>query len=444
MSHYSLTSQMLASFTQSFSDDPVARIVQNAVTNTPISQVAMNREVVTSIDTSMMHKVDTWANTNQKRSGRCWIFAGLNALKPTVYKATELKNFEFSQNYLHFYDKLEKANYFLTSMIELADRPSDDRTIAWLLNDPIGDGGQWNMFVALVHKYGLVPKYAMPETESSSNTPEMNATLKTLLRRGARDLREAVAKGEDALAVKNEIMRQVHRVLSIHLGTPPTQFVWQWEDKNGDFHREGVKTPLEFAEQYLPNLDDYVCLVNDPRSSSPYGKVFTVDRLGNVVGAPPVTYLNVEIGVIRGAVVRMLLDGHPVWMGCDVSKQLDRKAGIWDAKLYDYEGTYGIDLSMTKAEALEFGEAKMTHAMQFTGFDVRDDDMEPRRWRIENSWGDELGDKGFFTMNDSWFDDHVFEVAVHKKYVDDELLAALDSEPIVLPAWDPMGSLACD
>ncbi|MBR6459721.1 MAG: C1 family peptidase [Actinomycetaceae bacterium] len=442
MSRYTLSNDLLKEFTKDFSDDPTARIVQNAVTNTPISQVAMNREVVTSIDTSMTHRVDTWASTSQKRSGRCWIFAGLNALKPAVYKATGLKNFEFSQNYVHFYDKLEKANYFLTSMIELADRPSDDRTIAWMLDDPIGDGGQWNMFVALIHKYGLVPKYAMPETESSSNTPEMNATLKRLLRRGARDLREAVAKGEDALGVKNEIMRQVHRVLSIHLGTPPAQFIWQWEDKDGTFHREGVKTPLEFAEMYLPNLDDYVCLVNDPRPTSPYGHVFTVDRLGNVVGASPVTYLNVEIDVIRNAVMQMLMDGQPVWMGCDVSKQMDRKAGIWDAKLYDYEGTYGIDLAMTKAEALEFGEAKMTHAMQFTGIDIVDD--KPRRWRIENSWSDEVGDKGFFTMNDSWFNDHVFEVAVHKKYVDDELLAALDSEPIVLPAWDPMGSLACD
>lgn len=442
MTSYALSSDILDSFTEAFVNDKTAHIVQNAVTNTPISQVAMNREVVTSIDTSMSVKVDTWPNTNQKRSGRCWIFAGLNALKPAVYKMTGLKNFEFSQNYLHFYDKLEKANYFLTSMIELADRPSDDRTIAWLLSDPIGDGGQWNMFVALIDKYGVVPKYAMPETESSSNTSEMNATLKRLLRRGARDVRAAVARGEDALVVKNEIMREIHRVLSIHLGTPPAQFIWQWEDKEGNFHREGVKTPLEFAAQYLPNLDDYVCLVNDPRLSSPYGHVFTVDRLGNVVGAPPVTYLNVEIGAIRSAVLNMLQDGQPVWMGCDVAKQCDRKNGVWDAALYDYEGAYGIDLAMTKAEGLEFGEAKMTHAMQFTGVDIVDG--QPRRWRIENSWGDDIGDKGFFTMNDSWFDENVFEVAVHKQYVDADLLAALDDEPIVLPAWDPMGSLACN
>ncbi|MBR5950914.1 MAG: C1 family peptidase, partial [Actinomycetaceae bacterium] len=415
MSKYALTKDMLDGFTKTFTSDKTARIVQNAVTNMPISQVALNREIATSIDLSMSVKVDTWPSTNQKRSGRCWIFAGLNSLKPAVYKSTNLKNFEFSQNYVHFYDKLEKANYFLTSMIELADRPSDDRTIAWLLKDPIGDGGQWTMFVALIQKYGLVPKYAMPETESSSNTLEMNNTLERLLRRGARDLRAAFANGEDTLAMKNEIMAEIHRVLSIHLGTPPTEFVWQWEDKDGNFHREGVKTPLEFAKQYAPDIEEYVCLVNDPRPTSPFGKVFTVDRLGNVVGAPAVTYLNVEISEIRKAVIETLQDGLPVWMGCDVNKQIDRKAGIWDGELFDYEGTYNVNLAMTKAEELEYGESQMTHAMQFTGVDLIDG--KPRRWRIENSWSDEVGDKGFFTMNDSWFDEHVFEVAVHKKYV---------------------------
>ena len=439
MADFSLDTSMLKALDEEFAADPVARIVQNAVTVTPISQVAQDRTKVTSIDPSMSIKVDTWPNTNQKRSGRCWIFAGLNSLKPAVYKATGLKEFEFSQNYLHFYDKLEKCNHFLTAMIEMADRPSGDRTISWMLADPIGDGGQWNMFVALIDKYGVVPKYAMPETHSSSNTDEMNRTLQTLLRRGAKVVREAVAAGGDGLAERDAIMKQIHRVLSIHLGTPPREFIWQWQDKDGNFHRDGVRTPLEFAKQYLPDLDEYVCLVNDPRATSPYHSTFTVDRLGNVVGVP-VIYLNVEMPVIRKAVIDTLSDGKTVWMGCDTGKQCDRKAGIWDATLYDWEGTYDIELDMTKAEELEFGESQMTHAMQFTGVDIVDG--EPRRWRIENSWGDEIGDKGFFTMNDSWFDMHVFEVAVHKSYLSDELLAALDGEPIVLPAWDPMGSLA--
>ena len=437
MTEESLTSGLLDQFAAEFAADKTARIVQNAVTETSIKKVAMDREIVTSIDPSMSVRVDRWPNTNQKKSGRCWLFSGLNSLKPAVYEATGLEKFEFSQNYMHFWDKLEKSNFFLTSMIDLADRDADDRTVHYLLSDPVGDGGQWNMFVALVEKYGVVPKYAMPETESSSNTKLMNDTLENLLRRGARDVRAAQ---EEAHAVKREVMRQIYRVLCMHLGTPPREFVWQWEGKDHEFHREGIFTPVQFAAKYLPDLEDYVCLVNDPRESSPYNHLFTVDRLGNVVGANPVTYLNVPIKVIRKTTQATLEAGDPVWMGCDTSKQCDRDMGIWDGKLFDFEGTYGIDLEMTKAEELTYGQAQMTHAMVFTGVDVLDG--VTRRWRVENSWGDQIADKGFFTMNDSWFDQHVFEVAIRRDRLPVELLPVLATEPIVLPAWDPMGSLA--
>lgn len=437
MTEESLTSGLLDQFAAEFAADKTARIVQNAVTETSIKKVAMDREIVTSIDPSVSVRVDRWPNTNQKKSGRCWLFSGLNSLKPAVYEATVLEKFEFSQNYMHFWDKLEKSNFFLTSMIDLADRDADDRTVHYLLSDPVGDGGQWNMFVALVEKYGVVPKYAMPETESSSNTKLMNDTLENLLRRGARDVRAAQ---EEAHAVKREVMRQIYRVLCMHLGTPPREFVWQWEGKDHEFHREGIFTPVQFAAKYLPDLEDYVCLVNDPRESSPYNHLFTVDRLGNVVGARPVTYLNVPIDVIRKTTQATLEAGDPVWMGCDTSKQCDRDMGIWDGKLFDFEGTYGIDLEMTKAEELTYGQAQMTHAMVFTGVDVLDG--VTRRWRVENSWGDQIADKGFFTMNDSWFDQHVFEVAIRRDRLPVELLPVLATEPIVLPAWDPMGSLA--
>ena len=437
MTEESLTSGLLDQFAAEFAADKTARIVQNAVTETSIKKVAMDREIVTSIDPSMSVRVDRWPNTNQKKSGRCWLFSGLNSLKPAVYEATGLEKFEFSQNYMHFWDKLEKSNFFLTSMIDLADRDADDRTVHYLLSDPVGDGGQWNMFVALVEKYGVVPKYAMPETESSSNTKLMNDTLENLLRRGARDVRAAQ---EEAHTVKREVMRQIYRVLCMHLGTPPREFVWQWEGKDHEFHREGTFTPVQFAAKYLPDLEDYVCLVNDPRESSPYNHLFTVDRLGNVVGARPVNYLNVPIDVIRKTTQATLEAGDPVWMGCDTSKQCDRDMGIWDGKLFDFEGTYGIDLEMTKAEELTYGQAQMTHAMVFTGVDVLDG--VTRRWRVENSWGDQIADKGFFTMNDSWFDQHVFEVAIRRDRLPEELLPVLATEPIVLPAWDPMGSLA--
>jgi bleomycin hydrolase len=437
----SLSLSEIADLQTRFDDDPTARLMQNAVTATDLDSVALDRKVVTSIDTSMSNRLDTWKVANQKSSGRCWLFSGLNFLKQHVIAETKLDNFEFSQNYIHFWDKLEKANWFFTSMIELADRPLDDRTVARLLSDPIGDGGQWDMFVSLINKYGAVPKYAMPETVSSSKTAAMNTTLQTLLRRAASKLRAAVAAGEDADALRKKFVNDVYRVLSIHLGTPPQKFIWQWQDKDKEFHRGGEFTPLEFAKKYIAvDLNDYVCVVNDPRATSPFGSILTVDHLGNVVGGRPVRYLNAESDTLKGLVKKAILDGRAVWFGCDVRKQFDRVQGFWDAHLFDYNDVYGIDLDMTKAERMELGQSAMTHAMLITGIDIVDGNI--RRYRVENSWGEERSDKGFDTMNDSWFSEYVFEIAVPKSDLPAELVAKLDQEPIVLPLWDPMGALA--
>jgi bleomycin hydrolase len=422
-----------------FDADPASRRAQNAVTQVSIDDVALDRRIVTSIDPSVSHLLDDWKVTNQKKSGRCWLFAGLNLLRPGAMKLLGVKDFEFSQNHIMFFDKLERANYFLSSVIATADREPDDRTLAYVFDAVAGDGGQWNMFVALVRKHGLVPKNAMPETESSSNTAKMNAVLRTVLRQGARDLRQLdpAARAER----KREILSAVYRVLSIHLGTPPERFLWQYADDNHEFHREGWLTPVQFAEKYVTvDLADYVCLVDDPRPTSPKNRTFTVDQLGNVVGGDPVVYLNVDMAVIKDAAMRTIVGGQPVWFGCDVGKMMRRDIGIWDARLFDLAGVYGVDFDMTKAERLIYHETQMTHAMLFTGVDVVDD--APRRWRVENSWGDENGAKGFYTMNDSWFDEYVFEIACRRDLLAPELLEALDSEPIMLPAWDPMGALA--
>ncbi|MDR0837348.1 MAG: C1 family peptidase [Propionibacteriaceae bacterium] len=425
-----------------FTSDPIARIAQNAVTATDINAIALDRNIAVSIDPLMSNQLDAWPITNQKQSGRCWLFAGTNFLKQHVIEELKVDNFEFSQAYLHFWDKLEKANWFLTSIIELADRPLDDRTTARLLADPIGDGGQWDMFVSLVLKYGLVPKYAMPETESSSSTRSMNTTLCTLLRRGAGLLRAAVAAGEDADALRQQLVADVYRVLSIHLGTPPTTFVWQWKNKDKKFTRGGTFTPLEFAAKYVTiDLTQYVCVVNDPRTTSPFGSVLTVDYLGNVVGGRPIRYLNAEADVLKSLTKKAILDGRVVWFGCDVGKQFSRASGVWDAAIFDYESVYGVPLGMSKAERLELGNSAMTHAMVITGIDVNDDGSA-RRYRVENSWGDDRSDKGFDTMNDSWFAEYVFELAVPISDLPAELAAQLDQQPIVLPLWDPMGALA--
>ncbi|GAA1951790.1 aminopeptidase C [Kitasatospora viridis] len=438
----SLTPDQLGLFEEEFAARPGNRLMQNAVTQTPVDDVALDRRVLTGIDHSVSHHLDAWRVTNQKQSGRCWMFAGLNLLRVGAARKLGVKDFEFSQNHLLWWDKFEKANHFLEAVIETSDREVDDRTVAHLLADPTSDGGQWNMFVALVAKHGLVPKSAMPETASSSATRAMNRDLKTLLRRGARELRGQAGEGAEAQRrTKREVLAAVHRLISIHLGTPPQRFLWQWEDTDGVFHRDGWLTPAQFAASYvqLP-LEEYVCLVHDPRATSPVGRTFTVEYLGNVVDGPPVVYLNTPVELLKSLAMDAIVGGEPVWFGCDVEKMMRADAGVWDAALFDYPAVYDAPFAMDKADRLLHHETQMTHAMLFTGVDVLDG--SPRRWRVENSWGEEKADKGFWTMNDSWFGEHVFEIAVRRSALPPELAAALDQPPIVLPLWDPMGALA--
>jgi bleomycin hydrolase len=440
--HKTLGTEDVELLRKEFSANPAYRLAQNAVTKVGPLDVALNRDIVNTTDHALSVSLDDWKVTNQKNSGRCWLFAGLNLIRVGAMKKMGLKEFEFSQNFVMFWDKLERANYFLEAVIETADRDIDDRTVATLLDHVADDGGQWNMFVAIVRKHGLVPKAFMPETESSSSTHRMNWVLRYLLRQGAKRLRELAAKSvDDARAQKADILTVVHRVLCIHLGTPPDSFEWQWIDSDRKFHRDGSITPREFAGRYvdLP-LDDYVCLVHDPRPTSPMGRTFTVQYLGNVVGAPPVIYLNVEIPFMKQLAAGVLESGEPVWFGCDVDKMMSSEFGVWDVSLFDFPALYDTSFGLDKSDRLAFHETAMDHAMLFTGVDLVDG--EPRRWRVENSWGKKRGKDGFYTMNDSWFDEYVFEIAARKSLLSDDQREALSRDPIVLPAWDPMGSLA--
>jgi bleomycin hydrolase len=427
-----------------FRADPRHRFAQNAVTRNNVDDIALNNRVVFGTDHTFSTSLDDWGVTNQKQTGRCWMFAGLNLLRFSARSVLGVKEFEFSQNYLMFWDKLERANYFFEAIIESAERDVDDRSVAFLLDQPLSDGGQWNMFISLVKKHGLVPKAMMPETDSSSNSRRMNGVLRAKLREGARELRELHARGatpSSLRSVKTEYLETIDRILNIHLGTPPERFLWQWRKSDGEFERSGELTPLEFASRFveLP-LDEYVCLVHDPRPANPYGRTYTVQYLGNVVGGRRVTYLNVPMEVMKGVARRVLEDGEPVWFGCDVGKQMRRDLGLMDRDLYDLGAVYDTEFEMDKAARLEYGETRMTHAMLFTGVDVVDG--ATRRWRVENSWGADPGQKGYFTMNDSWFDEYMFEIAARRSYLPAEFQSALELEPIVLPPWDPMGALA--
>jgi len=437
-----ITRKQVVELRKEFEAESSNKVAQNAVTNVQLPDLTLNRDLVQDIDDSFSIKLDDWKVTAQMRSGRCWLFATLNLFRVGAMKKMKLKNFEFSQAHIHFWDKFERSNHLLEAIIETSDRPVDDRTIHFLLSDPIGDGGQWNMAMNLVRKHGLVPKTAYPESNSSSATRWMNAELKDILRSSASEIRAIIDGGgtvEEARAHKEKRIADIWRMLCIHLGTPPKTFNWQWRDKDGEFHRNGRMTPQQFAAEFVDiEWEDYVCIVNDPRNE--YYRTYTVDFLQNVAGGPPVVYLNVPSKDMKAITQKLLEDGIPVWMGCDVGKEMDRKRGLWDADLFDVEGLYGVEYGMDKADRLRHNQTMMTHAMLFTGVDVVNG--RPRRWRVENSWGQDTGQKGYYTMNDSWYDQYMFEIAAPKDYLTEKMLEGLETEPVVLPAWDPMGSLA--
>lgn len=420
-------------------------LARNAATQVGIEAASLNREKIQHTSTAVSHRLDDWKATSQKKSGRCWLFSSLNFLRSRARESLGVKNFEFSQSYVFFWDKFERANWFLTDIIATSDEPVDGRLVQFLLGDVLGDGGQWDMAVSVYMKYGLVPKEVMPESEASTNSRPMNARLRAVLHIGALRLREAIAAGASAEEVdtqRRKILADVWKILVVCLGEPPVRFNWQWRDDEGNFHRDGEITPHEFYERHVGvDLSEYICLVDDPRPENPKGSVETVEHLGNVVGGRPIRYLNAPVEEIKRMAAAQIAAGEAVWFGADVSQPYDRGLGFFVTGIHDYDGLFDVDFSSTKLERVRSGESAMDHAMLFTGVDL-DEAGQPRAWRVENSWGDEPGDSGFFTMDDQWFTDNVFEVVVPKSALPEDLAAAVDTEPIVLPAWDPMGTLA--
>lgn len=420
-------------------------LARNTATQVGIEAASLNREKIQHTSTAVSHRLDDWKATSQKKSGRCWLFSSLNFLRSRARESLGIKNFEFSQSYVFFWDKFERANWFLTDIIATSDEPLDGRLVQFLLGDVLGDGGQWDMAVSVYMKYGLVPKEVMPESEASTNSRPMNARLRAVLHIGALRLREAIAAGASAEEVdtqRRKILADVWKILVVCLGEPPVHFNWQWRDDEGNFHRDGEITPHEFYERHVGvDLSEYICLVDDPRPENPKGSMETVEHLGNVVGGRPIRYLNAPVEEIKRIAAAQIAAGEAVWFGADVSQPYDRGLGFFVTGIHDYDGLFDVDFSSTKLERVRSGESAMDHAMLFTGVDL-DEAGQPRAWRVENSWGDEPGDSGFFTMDDQWFTDNVFEVVVPKTALPEGLAAAVDSEPIVLPAWDPMGTLA--
>ena len=433
-------------FEVEFDKDRANTLAMNAVTSNGINAAAKSNKAMAVNQFGFSVEVEAGKVCNQKQSGRCWMFASYNVMRLEIMKKLNIENMELSQNYPLFYDKLEKANHFLENMLDVIDEPLDGRVVSYLLQDPMGDGGQWDMFRSLVAKYGVVPKEVMPETNVSSATREMDTYLTTKLREFASQLRKKYAAGasvEELRADKKEMMKVIYRMLVISLGKPPVKFTWETRDKDKNFIKVADITPQDFFKEYVGwNLDDYVTVINAPTKDKPYGKTYTVQYLGNVRdGAYPVKYLNLPMDDLRELTIKQLKDDKAVWFGSDVGQFSDRKGGYLTSDILCVDELFNTEFGMTKEERLDYGDSMMTHAMVITGVDL-DDAGKPIRWKVENSWGEDVGEKGFYVMDDKWFGEYAFQILLEKKYLSDEQKAAFDTEPIVLKPWDPMGSLA--
>ena len=439
-----LSVEDLQSLRDSFTADETNRIAMNAVTAAGIDKVAKNYDRARLLQRRFSTIVDNGEATHQDRSGRCWLFSSLNVARFVAKKNMNLEQFEFSQNYAMYYDKLERVNYFLKDMACLveAGEPEDSRLVQHLLREVMGDGGQWTMAMNVYKKYGAVPKDLFPETESSKNTDPMNNKLCKLLRQAVAHMYE---NPENIDQIVKNATEAGHRILTIHLGEPPVSFDWEWTDKDDEFHRDGEITPVEFWKKYVgsADLESYVCLVDDPRKEHPKGRKIAIEHLGNVVGGDATEYLNVPNQFMKDCVRRVLVEqGIPVWFGAECGPMMDREAGAWATDLFEYNRVYGVRFDLSKEQRVRFGDSAMDHAMAFAGVDVADDGTTTRRWRVENSWGAKIADKGYFTMSDDWFTEYVYEVAVPKALLPEEYQKALEEPAISLPAWDPMGALA--
>jgi len=441
-----ISTKNIQRFKKDFESCDHCEVSMNAVTRSKLEDVAMNWESYRKIDHTFSDivKDEMKMVTNQKASGRCWGFAALNLMRMELAKKYDLVNFELSQSYFMFYDKLEKSNYFLENILSTLDDDYDSRIIMWLVNNPIQDGGQWDMFVNLMEKYGIVPQSVMPESVHSSSSRAMNQIITRKLREFASILRNEYDSGTkmaDLREIKISMMKSVYNMLCIFIGKPPEKFDWQIRTKKKKFKRFENLTPIKFMKEHVGvNLKDKLCLIHCPMSNKKFNQTYTIKYLGNVVEGQEIKYLNVSIDEMKKMAIKSIKNNEPVWFGCDVGKMFHRDLGVMYNGLYNYDLLFGLDFNMDKATKLEYGDSQMTHAMVFTGVDLHKN--KPTKWRVENSWGIKGGDKGYYLMTDDWFDEYNYEVVIDKKYMPKKMLELFDKKPIVLSPWDPMGALA--
>ena len=436
MSH-ELTLQELAEFSANFNADPKNQVIARAAARSGVLEASYNERVAGRLTRVFSTELPTDNVTNQKQSGRCWLFSTLNVLRHDFGAKHKAKNFTLSQSYNFFWDKLERANLFYEKVIETADKSLDDREVRSYFDFAGHDGGQWHMAISLVKKYGVVPSYAMTESFNTSATAGLASALADKERKDALALRRLAQAGdqEGLEKARKTFLNEIYRMVAIAVGEPPKTFDLEYRDDDKNYHLEKNMTPVSFFNKYFDvDLDDYVVLTNAPDHE--YGKLYHLGAEDNVEGGSPILLLNVPMEYLEQAAVAQLKDGEAVWFGNDVLQQMDRKTGYLDTDLYKLEDLFAVDLSLSKADRLATGVGEVSHAMTLVGVD--EDNGDIRQWKVENSWGDKSGEKGFFVMSHNWFKEYVYEVVVHKKYLTKDQQELLSSTPVELAPWDSL------
>lgn len=436
-----ITNTQVAAFSKSLQKDLSYKVLQRAVTTNGIYAASENNFLSRNNTTVFSDEIETSSVTNQESSGRCWLFAELNVIRHQIAKDHNMEDLELSQSYSYFWDKLEKSNMYFESIIATANSPLDDRYVARLMEWPQGDGGWWEYAVDIIEKYGVVPKHVMPESVTTKKSGQLNVLLDKKLRKGGLELRQMVEQKSDSNAVqkkKNNLLTEVYRFLTVALGTPPETFTFSYKDKKKKLHRDVDITPLAFLKKYHDvSFDDYAVLFNDPTPTKRYRQTYQMENAGNMVGGREITWLNVDMKTLKQATLRQLKAGESLWFGCDVFTDSNKK-GFMSLDTYDFNGTFGVDFEMDKAQRLMSRDSSVTHAMTITGVDVYDG--KPTQWKVENSWGDKYGHNGYYTMSDEWFDKNGYIVVVRKKLLSETLQADLKKKPVLIPIWDPLNS----
>ena len=430
-----ISEDMLGRIRQGYTGTPEQKAVKNALASNSIAALAVNSENLSMIDTHFSHQVKTKGITDQKSSGRCWLFTGLNVLRAKMITKYDLPEFEFSQNYNSFYDLLEKSNLFLQAVIDTRNLPMDDRKVDWLMKNPIGDGGQFTGVSNLIMKYGVVPKSVMPETFQSNNTGQMTMILKWKLREFALELREMKSA---KLAERKEVMlTEIYRILVECLGVPPTEFEWTRYNKEGKVVSVKKYTPKSFYNEFIGEdlEDNYVMIMNDPTRE--YGKVYEIEYDRHVYDGENWLYINLPIERVKELAIASIKDNTAMYFSCDVGKFSNSKKGTLDINNMDYESLFRTKFPMDKKQRIQTYSSGSSHAMTLIAVDL-DEAGKPRKWMVENSWGAGSGYKGNMIMTDKWFEEYMFRVVLEKKYVPADVLKMLEQKPVLLPAWDPM------